>query len=340
MRARVSWLRALAFAGEAFDVAPVPGHPVSRVTDVCGRYAPTPSGRLHLGNARTALLSWLWARSLGGRYVMRVEDLDPGRSRAEHEHDQLADLRWLGLDWDEGPDVGGPHGPYRQSERGERYAAALARLQTFDCTCTRRELREATFAPHGREPVYPGTCRAGPRHPQRPRAIRWRTPPGVIELRDAVQGSLREDVAREVGELVLRRSDGAWAYQLAVVVDDAAMGVTHVLRGADLLHSTARQVLLQRTLGLPTPGYAHVPLVLGPDGEKLGKRHGAPDLTRLRTEGADPQRVVAALARSVGLVGPTVARVEARALVGDFDVIRLPRHDTVLSLDALVVEAP
>lgn len=309
--------------------------PCDPVTDVCGRYAPTPSGRLHLGNARTALLSWLWARSLRGRYVLRVEDLDPGRSRAEHERDQLEDLRWLGIDWDEGPDVGGPHGPYRQSERGELYAAALARLSTFECTCTRRELRDATFAPHGREPVYPGTCREGVRHPERPRAIRWRTPAGVVALHDAIAGALREDVAREVGELVLRRSDGAWAYQLAVVVDDAAMGVTHVLRGADLLHSTARQVLLQRTLGLPTPVHAHVPLVLGGDGEKLGKRHGAPDLTALRLGGADPQRVVAALARSVGLVGEGVSRVEPRALVADFDVARLPREDTVLELDSL-----
>lgn len=261
---------------------------------------------------------------------MRVEDLDPGRSRAEHERDQLADLRWLGLDWDEGPDVGGAHGPYRQSERGEHYAAALARLHTFECTCTRRELREATFAPHGREPVYPGTCREGVSHPERPRAIRWHTPPGVMELHDAIQGPQREDVEREAGQFVLRRADGAWAYQLAVVVDDAAMGVTHVLRGADLLHSTARQVLLQRTLGLPTPAHAHVPLVVGPDGEKLGKRHGAPDLTALREGGADPQRVVAALARSVGLVGASVVRVRARALVADFDVTRIPGHDTAL----------
>lgn len=301
----------------------------------CGRYAPTPSGRLHLGNARTALLSWLWARSQGGRYVMRVEDLDPGRSRAQHERDQLDDLRWMGLDWDEGPDVGGPHGPYRQSERGELYSAALARLSTFECTCTRRELREATFAPHGREPVYPGTCREGVSHPQRPRAIRWRAPGGTVEVGDAVLGSHREDVAAQVGDFVLRRSDGAWAYQLAVVVDDAAMGVTHVLRGADLWTSTARQVALQRALGLPTPRYAHVPLVLGPDGNKLGKRHGAPDLTRLRHDGADPQRLVATLARSAGLVGPRIQRVRPAALVADFALDRVPRDDAVLDLETL-----
>jgi len=305
------------------------------MNEFCGRYAPTPSGRLHLGNARSALLCWLWARALGGRFVMRVEDLDPGRSRAEHERDQLADLRWLGLDWDEGPDVGGPHGPYRQSERGELYAAALNRLETFECTCTRRELREATFAPHGREPVYPGTCLHGVSNSERPPALRWRVPPGVVELEDAIYGPLREQVATEVGDFVMRRSDGAWAYQLAVVVDDAAMGITHVLRGADLLDSTARQVLLQRTLELPTPRYAHVPLVLGPDGVKLCKRHDAPDLTRLRHEGADAQRVVATLARSVGLVGPSVHRVAAAALVAYFEIQRIVPEDTVLDLDTL-----
>ncbi|MCH9681108.1 MAG: tRNA glutamyl-Q(34) synthetase GluQRS [Deltaproteobacteria bacterium] len=301
----------------------------------CGRYAPTPSGRLHLGNARTALLAWLWARAQGGRYVMRVEDLDPDRSRPVYERDQLDDLLWLGLPWDEGPRMGGPQAPYRQSERGQRYAAALADLETFECTCTRRELREATLAPHGREPVYPGTCRAAVSHPDRPAAVRWKVPPGVVEVDDLVAGRLREDVVKDVGDFVLRRTDQAWAYQLAVVVDDAAMGVTHVLRGADLVASTARQVLLQRTLGLPTPQYAHVPLVLGPDGAKLGKRHGAPDITRLREAGADPRRVVAWLANSAGLVPAGVQRVEAAALVADFDLAAVPREDVVLAPGAL-----
>jgi glutamyl-tRNA synthetase len=156
-----------------------------------------------------------------------------------------------------------------------------------------------------------------------------------VEFEDAIQGKQREDVATEAGEFVLRRSDGAWAYQLAVVVDDAAMGVTHVLRGADLLHSTARQILLQRTLGLSTPRHAHVPLVLGPDGEKLSKRHGAPELAELRLGGADSQRVVAALARSVGLVGPGVTAVPARALVMDFEPSSLHADDTRLELSEL-----
>ncbi|MCA9682979.1 MAG: tRNA glutamyl-Q(34) synthetase GluQRS [Myxococcales bacterium] len=292
---------------------------------VVGRYAPSPSGRLHLGNARTALLSWLQVRAAGGRWILRVEDLDPQRSKVEHERRQLEDLRWLGLDWDEGPDVGGPAGPYRQSERHELYAAALERLDTYPCTCTRRELREAAVAPHGAEPVYPGTCRAGPSHPDRPAALRWRVPAGEVCFVDRIMGRRCQDVAVEVGDVVLFRpgqhatDPGAWAYQLAVVVDDAAMGVTEVLRGADLWESTPRQILLQRTLGLSTPGYAHAPLVLGPDGQKLNKRHGAPDLSALREAGVDPRRVIAALARSAGLLAdPAVETCEARELVADF----------------------
>ena len=276
---------------------------------------------------------------MGGRFVMRIEDLDPGRCRAEYERDQLADLRWLGLHWDEGPDAGGDTGPYRQSERTERYRAALDLLETFECTCTRRELREATFAPHGREPVYPGTCRQGVTHPERPRAIRWSPPAEVIEWTDAVYGSQRQDLAQEVGDFVVRRTDGAWAYQLAVVVDDAAMGITHVLRGADLLDSTARQIALQRALGLPTPAYAHVPLVVGPSGNKLGKRDGAPDITRLREQGTDPQRVVARLAQSLGLVSAAVQRVEASALVADFDIGRIAAQDSEVEFAALA-ESP
>lgn len=293
------------------------------MSEIRGRYAPSPTGHMHLGNARTALLAWLQIRALGGTFVMRVEDLDPGRSRAHFETDLLADLRWLGLDWDEGPDVGGPHGPYRQSERADRYLEAMGKLETYACTCTRREVREASVAPHGAEPVYPGTCRDGPSHPDRPRAVRWRTPQGTVSVQDAVLGAQTEDVAREVGDFVLRRTDGAFAYQLAVVVDDGAMGITHVLRGADLVGSTARQVLLQGALGLPTPAYAHVPLIVGEDGEKLSKRHGRPDLHTLRTQGADPGRTVAELARSLGLVSAGVPSVSPRDLVQDFDLSRV-----------------
>ena len=288
-----------------------------------GRYAPSPSGRLHLGNARTALLAWLDCRRLGGRFVMRIEDVDPQRCRPELEARLLTDLRWLGLDWDEGPDVGGRFGPYRQSERGELYAAALARLDVYACSCSRRELREAVSAADGDEPYYSGTCREGPMHPGRPLAIRWRTPAGVVAAEDRIAGLLVQDVRAAVGDFLLRRRDGAWAYQLAVVVDDAAMAITDVVRGADLRASTPRQVLLARALGATPPRYAHVPLILGPDGQKLSKRHGAPDLSALREGGAAPERVVAALARSVGLVGAEVTAIRASELVAGFEIERV-----------------
>lgn len=300
------------------------GGQIGQTAPVRGRYAPSPTGHLHLGNARTALLAWLHARAAGGAFVMRIEDLDPGRSRAHFERDLLQDLRWLGLDWDEGPDVGGPHGPYRQSERTDRYEAAVSRLETYPCTCTRREVREASSAPHGAEPVYPGTCVRGPAHPDRPAALRWRTPAGAVEVDDLVCGPRREDVRRAVGDFVLQRADGAFGYQLAVVVDDAAMGITHVVRGQDLIGSTPRQCLLQAALGVPRPVHAHVPLVRGPDGDKLSKRHGRPDLYALRTGGADPRRVVAQLARTLSLVPPDVEAVSPGELVDGFDLGRLP----------------
>lgn len=288
-----------------------------------GRYAPSPTGRLHLGNARTALLAWLDARSRGGAFVLRIEDVDFTRARPEFEARIYADLRWLGLDWDEGPDIGGPHGPYRQSERGDVYAAALARLDTYACTCTRRELRALPTMGMTGEVVYPGTCRAGPRAPGQPAAIRWRVPPGRVEAQDAVAGEVAQDVAREVGDFVLRRADGAWAYQLAVVVDDGAMAISDVVRGADLLDSTPRQVLLQRALGLPTPRHAHVPLIVGAAGAKLSKRDGAPDLSAMREAGARPERLVAALARSVGLLPDDVLEARPGELLPGFAIERV-----------------
>jgi glutamyl-tRNA synthetase len=284
---------------------------------------------MHLGNARTALLAWLHSRARGGRMILRIEDLDPQRCKPAFERLLLHDLRWLGLDWDEGPDVGGPHAPYRQSERTAVYEAALARLDTYPCTCSRKELRETAMAPHAAEPVYPGTCRDGPKAPGRPASVRWRVPTGaagVIAWHDEWRGPAVEDVAQTVGDFVLRRGDGAWAYQLAVVVDDGAMGVTHVLRGADLTGSTARQIALQCALGLATPRYAHAPLVVGDDGSKLNKRHGLPGVAALREAGEDPRAVVAALARSIGLVDARVDRVSPSELVPVFDEAAVARR--------------
>ena len=309
---------------------------------VRGRFAPSPTGDLHLGNARTALLAWLQARSAGGRFVMRVEDLDPGRVRPEYLGGQLRDLRWLGLDWDEGPDVGGPFGPYLQSERQALYAEALERLSArgllFECFCSRREIAAAASAPHAGDdegPVYPGTClRLAPEERERRRArrraaLRFRVPPGEVGFHDLLQGDLSFRPAEEAGDFVVRRRDGVAAYQLAVVVDDAAMGITHVLRGADLLSSTARQLLLYRALGLEPPRWIHVPLLLGPHGERLAKRHGAVALRELREAGEPPERVVGTLAASCGLAEPGEA-LHPRELVDRFSLDRLPRAPSVL----------
>ncbi|WP_291430872.1 tRNA glutamyl-Q(34) synthetase GluQRS [Deinococcus sp.] len=265
-------------------------------TGVVGRFAPSPTGAMHLGNARTALLAWLHSRARGGRHLLRFEDLDTGRVRPWAYDLTRRDLEWLGLDWDE---------EITQSRRLELYRDAAARLETYPCTCTRREIRDAIHAsagaPHGEEPVYPGTCREAPRNPDRPAALRWRIPAAQVCAHDALSGrTLCQDLCAEVGDLVLRRNDGVYAYHLAVVVDDAASGVTDVLRGEDLWTATPRQVALQGALGLPTPRYLHVPLMTGYRGERLAKRGGAPPLSALREAGESAARIRAELARSLG----------------------------------------
>jgi glutamyl-tRNA synthetase len=320
-----------------------------------GRFAPSPTGPLHLGNARTALLAWLDARARGGALVMRVEDLDGPRVRPGLEARILAELRWLGLDWDEGPDVGGPRGPYRQSERLPRYAAALERLRAagvaYPCFCSRAEIAAASQAPHGpldEGPRYPGTCRDLPeeeraaRGARRPPAWRFRAPAGAIAFHDRVAGLRAFDVEADVGDFVVARADGVPAYQLAVVVDDAAMGVTDVVRGADLLPSTARQLLLYRALGLAPPRFAHVPLVVGEDGARLAKRHGALSLGELRERGADPLAVCGLLAASAGLAPPG-ARVAPAGLVAGYAGARLLAGPAALAardVEALVAGRP
>jgi glutamyl-tRNA synthetase len=308
---------------------------------VVGRFAPSPTGDFHLGNARTALLAWLQARSAGGRFLVRMEDLDAGRVRPEFYRSQLQDLRWLGLDWDEGPDVGGPHAPYLQSERQDAYEAALDRLaemgRLYSCFCTRREIASAASAPHMGDdegPRYPGTCaRSDPTELQRRRgrsaALRFRTPERTVEFDDLLQGHIRFSPAAEVGDFVVRRKDGVAAYQLAVVVDDADMEITHVVRGADLMSSTARQILLYEALGLTPPLWVHVPLLLGPDRERLAKRHDAPSIRQLRERGVDPEYLVGWLAASCGILNEARPAPPAE-LLGSFSVDRLPREATVL----------
>jgi glutamyl-tRNA synthetase len=292
---------------------------------------------LHLGSAATALLTWLSARAAGGALVMRVEDIDTPRIVPGSEARQLSDLRWLGLDWDEGPDVGGAHAPYRQSERSDRYEAALADLGRRDllyhCDCSRAEIARVASAPHPGEegPRYPGTCRdlgLAPRAFKRPPAIRLRVPARVVSVDDPLQGPIAQDVAATVGDFVLKRGDGVYAYQLACVVDDLAMGVTEVVRGADLAGSTPRQALLAELLGATPPRYAHVPLVVSSDGSRLAKRARGVTLRDRRAAGESAAGLVESLARLLGLPPAQrpqdlLARFDRGALAGVREV-RLP----------------
>lgn len=271
-----------------------------------GRLAPTPSGLLHLGHARTFWVAYERARARGGALVLRVEDLDPQRSRAEFAAAAVKDLRWLGLGWDEGPDVGGPHAPYLQSRRRGHYLAAWRALLDggwiYPCRCTRRDLARAAEAPHESGPAderpYPGTCRppAGSPPPdlETPAGASWRfrVPDGeAVSFQDGRQGAQGFTAGRDFGDFLVWRKDDVPGYQLAVVVDDALMRVTEVVRGADLLLSTARQILLQRALRYATPAYYHCELVTDERGERLSKRHGALSLRALRAAGHTPEQL-------------------------------------------------
>ncbi|MEM1096699.1 MAG: tRNA glutamyl-Q(34) synthetase GluQRS [Bacteroidota bacterium] len=313
---------------------------------VRGRYAPSPTGPIHLGNARTALAAWLSARAKGGAFIWRLEDLDPPRVVPGMAEAAQHDLAWLGLDWDEGPERGGPHTPYVQSDRSAWYEAALTRLadagRLFPCSYSRKDLHALASAPHGRSglPPYPAELRPKTLAPgwladyraqaHAEAALRFVVRDEVTMFRDGVQGEQRENVAEAVGDVVLKRRDGLYAYQLAVVVDDVAMGVTEVVRGADLLASTARQIQLIEALGGAVPQFAHVPLVRNADGEKLSKRDGALALAALRERGIDPEQVVGYLAYTLGLL-PEPRAMHPRHLISGFDFAAVSAEDWVLS---------
>jgi glutamyl-tRNA synthetase len=314
------------------------------------RFAPSPTGDLHLGGAWTALASWALARRAGAgkdghAFVVRIEDLDPPRvvrgSAAQIERD----LGWLGLEWDEGPDVPAAralHAPYAQSERGALYDAALADLArrglTYPCDCSRAEIARAASAPHpGEETVYPGTCRDRDpaRAMKRDPAIRLRVPEGAhVRVDDGALGVIEQDVSRDCGDFVLRRGDGVFAYQLAVVVDDVAMRITDVVRGADLASSTPRQALLARLLGAAPPRYVHLPLVVASDGARLAKRTGGASVRALREAGIDARAIVGRLAGGLGLApdgaprspGEVLTAFRARAIVWPVAPWRVPEE--------------
>ncbi|MFZ1863493.1 MAG: tRNA glutamyl-Q(34) synthetase GluQRS [Polyangiales bacterium] len=289
------------------------------VTPYRTRFAPSPTGKMHLGHARTALVTWLRARKLRGRIVMRIEDIDRPRIVPGAADQICRDHEWLGLDWDEGPIL--------QSSRDEAYERALARLEemglVYPCTCSRKEIAEIASAPHGDDGLrYPGTCRGGVSRPGRAAAIRFRFDDPSPGFEDLLHGQFPEG---EVGgDFVLRRADGIWAYQLAVVVDDAEMAMTEVIRGEDLLSSTPRQIALYEALGYRLPGFAHLGLVLDESGTRLSKRHGGSAIEELRQAGRSSEFVIGMLACSLGLT-PNEAPIRAEELIDRFTLSEISR---------------
>lgn len=298
---------------------------------VVGRFAPSPSGRMHLGNVFSALLAWLSVRSAGGKMILRIEDLDPDRCRPEYAAQLRRDLEWLGLDWDEEQTP--------QSQRTEAYAEAFARLDTYPCYCSRNELHAAS-APHASDGavIYAGTCRdltaaeraAKTRRP----AWRVRVPDEEVSFVDGLQGEVRENLARECGDFILRRSDGVYAYQLAVTADDGAMGITRVVRGWDLLSSTPRQIWLLEQLGYPVPTYCHLPLLVSPDGRRLSKRDRDLDVGALRQK-TTPEAVTGFLAHAAGLLAKPEP-VHPRDLIPLFSWEKVGTQDRIVDSAALL----
>lgn len=272
------------------------------------RFAPSPTGQLHIGNVRTALYNWLFARKTGGRFILRIEDTDVERSEGRYETQLLADLKWLGLDWDEGPDVGGPYPPYRQSDKMDVYRAYAERLiqknKAYYCFCTAEELereRQQALAEQ-RQPIYSGKCRAldsavveQRRAAGEPAAIRLKIPEHPIRFHDIVRGEV-EFSNEVVSDPIIMRSNGMPVYNYVVVIDDAEMRITHVIRGDDHISNTPKQVAVYEALGLPVPQFAHLSTILGPDRERLSKRHGATSVSHFREMGVLPEALMNYLA--------------------------------------------
>lgn len=294
-----------------------------------GRFAPSPTGRMHLGNVFSALLSWLSAKSQGGTWLLRIEDIDPQRSKQEYAEFIMDDLHWLGLDWDEGP--------YYQSERGDIYEHYLKQLTdnglTYPCYCTRADIL-ATQAPHesdGRV-VYKGTCRnLAPGVKTGPAAIRMKVPSegkGILSFTDGHYGMQTIDLTTHCGDFIVRRKDGAWAYQLAVVVDDALMGINEVVRGCDLLLSSPQQIYLAQQLGFAPPHFTHLPLLCNKQGQRLSKRDQSLDMAALRTSNT-PEEIIGMLAHAAGLQQSNEP-ITAQELVGEFSWDKIPTNNIIM----------
>src|SRR5215510_7099655 len=312
------------------------------------RFAPSPTGQLHVGNARTALFNWLFARQRGGVHVLRIEDTDLERSEGRYETQLPEDLQWLGLDWDEGPDVGGPYGPYRQSDRMNTYQAAAERLvrekKAYYCFCTAEELetdREAAVR-EGRQPIYSGKCRElelaevlRRRAAGEPAAIRLKIPEHPIKFHDIVRGEV-EFASESVSDPIIMRSNGMPVYNYVVVIDDAEMKITHVIRGDDHLSNTPKQVALYEALGLPVPQFAHLSTILGPDRERLSKRHGATSIANFSDMGILPEALMNYLAL-LGWApsGGTRETFTPKELVKEFSLKRVTPAPAIFDMEKL-----
>lgn len=309
---------------------------------IVGRLAPSPTGALHLGNARTFMIAWLNVRSQGGKLVLRMEDLDHPKNKAGADRQALEDLRWLGFDWDEGPDIGGANGPYVQTRRIEIYRQAVTKLSecglAYPCICTRRDIDAGQSAPHEGEMLhYKGTCRnrfktyseallaANGRLPA------WRFNTGTsapIQINDLFAGKYEQDVAKYCGDFVLARDADGAGYMLASVLDDAAMGITEIVRGDDLLPATPAQILIANALKLPIPSYIHVPLVVGSDGKRLAKRHGDTKISTYREAGVKPEQIIGALAASCGWADED-EQISLNALLPRYNLHTIPHRPFV-----------
>lgn len=302
-----------------------------------GRFAPSPTGYIHLGNVWTAFLAWLQVRQQKGTLILRIEDIDEQRSKPEYTQALLEDLAWLGLDWDEGPGKGGPYGPYIQQERYSLYEKALQELQAkhllYPCYCSRARL-QAIGAPHeGEHRLYDGHCYGMPEEQRRQmdRKPSWRVhvPHVSVSFTDGSYGPFSDYLPRVCGDFVVRRADGLYAYQLSVAVDDGSMGITHVLRGRDLLSSTAQQIWLMEVLGYTPPSYTHVPMLIDASGNRLSKRQQGITVRSLRDRGVQADAILSALALAGGLVSE-------RRLYHKGELLRLCNFQTMTTHDIVL----